>query len=143
MEYQQLIMYQRDVFVEHKLDIIAQLEYREDVNGARTVLGGQLVKETTQGRAFTEELIGIVCSASNLSRAYKQVKRNKGVAGIDNIPVGSFADWFAKEGEHLVDQILRGEYLPSAVKAAEISNKLIASDSKDLAEAGYYFLLQH
>jgi RNA-directed DNA polymerase len=121
MEYQQLIMYQRDMFIEHKLDAIGQLEHREDVNGAREVLAGQVNKETNQGRAFTDGLIGIVCSAQNFGRAYKQVKRNKGVAGIDNVPVGKFADWFAQEGDELVNQILRGEYLPSAVKAVEIS----------------------
>jgi group II intron reverse transcriptase/maturase len=121
MEYQQLIMYQRDVFIEHKLDVIGQFEDCEDVNRARTILAGQVNKETDQGRVFTEELIGIVCSAQNLNRAYKQEKRNKGVAGIDNVPVGKFADWFTQEGDELVNQILRGEYLPSAVKAVEIT----------------------
>jgi group II intron reverse transcriptase/maturase len=114
-------MYQRDMFIEHKLDIIGQFENHEDVNRARTRLTGQVNKETNQGRVFTGELIGIVCSSQNLSRAYKQVKRNKGVAGIDNVPVGKFSDWFAQEGDELVNQILRGEYLPSAVKAVEIS----------------------
>lgn len=120
MEHQQLISYQRDMFIEHKLDFIGQSAFREDVNGAKTALVGQVDSTSTQGRVFTEELIGIVCSGANLSRAYKQVKKNKGVAGIDNIPIGSFADWFAKEGNELVDQILRGEYLPSAVKPVEI-----------------------
>lgn len=120
MEYQQRIAYQLDMFIEHKLDVIGQFENREDVNGARTILVGQINKETNQGRVFAEELIGIVCSAHNLSMAYKQVKKNKGVAGIDNVPVGKFADWFTQEGEELVNQILRGEYLPSAVKAVEI-----------------------
>ena len=109
------------MFIEHKLDVIGQSGGRKDVNGAKTVLAEQIDRASGQGRVFTEELIGIVCSANNLNRAYRQVKRNKGVAGIDNIPVGSFADWFAKEGNELVDQILRGEYLPSAVKAVEIS----------------------
>ena len=81
---------------------------------------GQIIGEPNQGRAFTEELLNIVCSAQNLNRAYKQVKRSKGAAGVDKVPVGDFAAWFAKEGEQLVDQILRGEYLPSAVKAVEI-----------------------
>ena len=109
------------MFIEHKLDVIGQSEHREDVNGATEISAGQVNKETNQGRVFTGELIGIVCSSQNLSRAYKQVKRNKGVAGIDNVPVGEFADWFAQEGDELVNQILRGEYLPSAVKAVEIS----------------------
>jgi len=121
MEYQQQIAYQLDMFIEHKREAIGQSGNREDVNGARTTLAGQVDKEPNQGRVFTEELIGIVCSAQNLNRAYKQVKRNKGVAGVDNVPVGNFADWFAKEGDGLVTQILRGEYLPSAVKAVEIS----------------------
>jgi len=121
MEHQQQIAYQRDMFIEHKQEVIGQFGNRKDVNSARTILTGQVDKETNQGRVFTRELIGIVCSAENINRAYKQVKRNKGVAGIDNIPVGNFADWFTKEGDELVNQILRGEYLPSAVKAVEIS----------------------
>lgn len=108
------------MFIEHRLDVIGQFENREDVHGASTPLAGQINKETNQGRVFTEELIGIVCSAQNLNRAYKQVKRNKGVAGIDNVPVGKFSDWFSEEGDELVNQILRGEYLPSAVKSVEI-----------------------
>lgn len=121
MEYQQQIAYQRDMFIEHKQEAIGQFANREDVNGARAILTEQVGKETNQGRVFTGELIGIVCSAGNLSRAYKQVKKNKGVAGIDNVPVGEFAAWFTQEGDELVNQILRGEYLPSAVKAVEIS----------------------
>jgi group II intron reverse transcriptase/maturase len=120
MESQQQIAYQLDMFIEHKQEAIGQFAHREDVNGAKTILTEQAGKETDQGRVFTGELIGIVCSSHNLSRAYKQVKKNKGVAGIDNVPVGEFAAWFAKEGDELVDQILRGEYLPSAVKSVEI-----------------------
>ncbi len=121
MEHQQQIAYQRDMFIEHKQEAIGQFGNCEDVNRARTILTGQVDEETNQGRVFTGELIGIVCSAENINRAYKQVKRNKGVAGVDNVPVGNFADWFSKEGDELVNQILRGEYLPSAVKSVEIS----------------------
>lgn len=121
MEHQQQIAYQRDMFIELKQEAIGQSGNRKDVNGAITTLTGQLDKETSQGRVFTEGLIGIVCSSANINRAYKQVKKNKGVAGVDNVPVGNFADWFAKEGDELVNQILRGEYLPSAVKLVEIS----------------------
>lgn len=108
------------MFIEQRMDVICQSVNREDVNGAKPALAGQTNKASNHGRVFTEALIGIVCSANNLSRAYKQVKKNKGVAGIDHIPVDSFAAWFTKEGDELVDQILRGEYLPSAVKSVEI-----------------------
>ena len=121
MEFQQQIAYQRDMFIEQKQETIGQFVDCEDVNGSKTTLAGQVSKASNQGRVFTGELIGIVCSAENLGRAYRQVKKNKGVAGVDNVPVGKFADWFIKEGDELVDQILRGEYLPSPVKPVEIS----------------------
>ncbi len=121
MEHQQQIAYQLDMFIEHKQEAIGQFGNCEDVNRARTILTGQVDEKTNQGRVFTGGLIGIVCSAENINRAYKQVKRNKGVAGVDNVPVGNFADWFSKEGDELVNQILWGEYLPSAVKSVEIS----------------------
>ncbi|SMO83365.1 group II intron reverse transcriptase/maturase [Saccharicrinis carchari] len=120
MEHQQQIAYQRDMFIEHTQEAIGQSGNRKDVNGAKTRLTEQLDKETSQGRVFAEGLIGIVCSSENINRAYKQVKKNKGVAGVDNVPVGNFAEWFAKEGDELVNQILRGEYLPSVVKLVEI-----------------------
>ncbi|SDC80956.1 group II intron reverse transcriptase/maturase, partial [Williamwhitmania taraxaci] len=62
----------------------------------------------------------VVCSHDNIRRAYKQVKQNKGVAGVDQMPVGAFAVWYAKEGEYLLKRLLAGTYQPQAVKLAEI-----------------------
>ena len=62
----------------------------------------------------------IVCSSANLKRAYKQVKRNKGVAGIDQMPVGKFAGWFIQTGELLIESLLQGTYQPQAVRQVEI-----------------------
>ncbi|TLX72863.1 group II intron reverse transcriptase/maturase [Labilibacter sediminis] len=64
--------------------------------------------------------MGIVCSHGNLSRAFKQVKRNKGAAGVDNVPVGKFSDWFATHGNELVELILQGSYYPTAVRSVTI-----------------------
>ncbi len=120
MENQQGISYQRDLFIEQKLNAMRQCGEREDVNGAPALLEGQLGKSNKQGRALAEGLIGIVCSHGNLSRAFKQVKRNKGVAGVDNVPVGKFADWYAINGNKLVDEILQGNYYPNAVRSVTI-----------------------
>lgn len=62
----------------------------------------------------------IVCSSQNLKQAYKLVKRNKGAAGIDQMPTGKFADWFIKEGESLIKDLLQGNYQPQGVKQVEI-----------------------
>lgn len=121
MAHQKQISYQQDLFLSHQQNDTDRYKHREDVYGANLSSVGQVDRAVSQGRVFTASLIDIVCSIDNLNRAYKQVKRNKGVAGIDNVPVGDFADWFSEEGDELVNQILRGEYLPTSVKSVEIA----------------------
>jgi len=65
-------------------------------------------------------LMAMICSSSNLKQAYKQVKRNKGVAGIDQMPTEKFADWFKDNGETLINELLQGRYKPQGVKQVEI-----------------------
>lgn len=120
MENQQEISYQLDLFTQQRLNAICQLDKCEDVHGAQAKLKGQVKGVNNRGRALTDKLIYIVCSHGNLNRAFKQVKRNKGAAGIDNVPVGKFAEWFSKEGENLVEQILEGRYYPKAVRSVTI-----------------------
>jgi len=120
MANQQGIGYQLDMFVEHELQAMRQCEHGEDVYGTESLSVGQMSNAKEQGRVLAGNLIGIVCSADNLRKAYQQVKRNKGVAGIDQVPVGEFSDWFSQEGGHLLQRLLRGEYFPSAVRTVMI-----------------------
>ena len=120
MERQQEIAYQRDLFIEQKQDAICHSQSCKGVSGATKRKETQVDGAGRQGRVFAENLMNIVCSGENLKRAYKQVKRNKGVPGTDNVPVGKFSTWFIQEGEQLIDQLLTGEYIPSAVKAVTI-----------------------
>ncbi len=120
MAHQQPISYQLELFSQRTMSDIYQYATCKDVFSTKASLEGQVNKAENQGRVFTEDLISKVCSISNLNKAYKQVKRNKGASGIDNVPVGAFSGWFAQEGDELVNQILRGEYLPLPVKPVEI-----------------------
>ena len=120
MGHQQDIAYQRDLFIGQKGNAVRQSENCEDVNGAKAGQAGQLNKERQQGRALAGELMTIVCSSDNLKQAYKRVKRNKGVAGIDQMPTGKFAEWFITEGESLINDLLQGNYQPQGVKQVEI-----------------------
>lgn len=120
MEHQQDIAYQLDLFMEQRLDSMHQYEDRENVHGADSSLEKQVKGATKQGRALATDLIGIVCSHGNLHRAFKQVKRNKGAAGIDQVPVGKFSSWFAEHGEATIDKILTGTYYPKAVRSVMI-----------------------
>ncbi len=120
MKNQQGIGYQLDMFVEHDLNTMRQYEHGEDVAGTELLSEGQVNNAKRQRRALAGDLIGIVCSADNIRKAYKQVKSNKGAAGIDQVPIGGFSEWFSQEGEHLIQQLLRGEYHPSAVRTVMI-----------------------
>jgi len=120
MEHRQVIAYQQDLFIEQKQNVICQSDHCKDVYRAKAGQEKQISKEGQQGRALTENLMIIVCSSHNLKQAYKQVKRNKGVAGIDQMPTGKFADWFIAKGESLINDLLKGNYQPQAVKQVEI-----------------------
>lgn len=120
MKRQQEISYQLDLFSEQTGNGIHYSDRCKDVNQASEGKVKQVNKEGEQGRALTENLMTIICSSSNLKQAYKQVKRNKGVAGIDKMPTDQFATWFQNKGSELISDLLQGKYQPQAVKQVEI-----------------------
>jgi group II intron reverse transcriptase/maturase len=120
MEDRQGIVYQLDMFIEHKRETMRQSETREEVNGAKARLENQIIREGKQGRALVENLMGQVCSKTNISLAYRQVKRNKGVAGVDNMAISTFKSWYNESGEDLITMLLSGRYEPQGVKQVEI-----------------------
>lgn len=121
MKHRQVIAYQQDLFIGQNKNAMSQSDNCEDVNRAKAGQEGQVNKEGRQGRALTSNLMAIVCSSNNLKQAYKQVKRNKGVAGIDQMPTTKFAEWFNEYGKLLVKELLQGNYKPQGVKQVEIS----------------------
>lgn len=110
MKHRQEISYQLDLFLEQKQNDIHSFDTRKDVNQAKARKVVQVNEEGQQGRALTKNLMTIICSSSNLKQAYKQVKRNKGVAGIDQMPTEKFASRFKKHGELLIKDLLQGRY---------------------------------
>ncbi len=92
MERRQEIAYQLDLFSGQTQNVVCRSDICEDVNQAKAGQEKQLNKEGKQGRALITNLMTIVCSSDNLKQAYKQVKRNKGVAGIDQMPTTKFAE---------------------------------------------------
>ena len=120
MEHRQVIAYQQDLFIRQTQNAICPSDNCADVNQAKAGQAVQVSKEGQQGRALTSNLMTIVCSSANIKQAYKQVKRNKGVAGIDQMPTTKFAQWFKENGELLIKSLLQGDYRPQVVKQVEI-----------------------
>jgi group II intron reverse transcriptase/maturase len=123
MKRQQEKAYQLDLFAEQMKNTFCLSETCKDVNQAKAGQEEQINKERQQGRALTDDLMTIICSSENLKQAYKRVKRNKGVAGIDQMPTGKFAEWFIDNGELLIKDLLQGKYQPQAVKQVEIPKR--------------------
>ena len=65
-------------------------------------------------------LLSKVCSRSNLNRAYKRVKSNKGAAGIDRLTVDEMLGYLKRHKEEIVQSLLDGTYEPQAVREVEI-----------------------
>ncbi len=65
-------------------------------------------------------LLEQILSPDNLSTAYHQVKRNKGVGGMDGMQVTELQSYFHHQGEVLISQILSGKYVPNPVRKVEI-----------------------
>ncbi len=120
MEQKQDMSYQLHLSLVSDEEAMHHLEYSEAVCQAeyRKVLQTNVAGK--QERALTHHLMQVICSHDNIRRAYKQVKGNKGVAGVDQMPVWDFATWYAKEGETLLSALIAGTYQPQAVKLAEI-----------------------
>lgn len=66
------------------------------------------------------ELLEKILERSNLNRAFKRVKANKGAAGIDGMTVDEAFTYLKKNKKDLLDKIYRGKFTPSPVRRVEI-----------------------
>lgn len=123
MKRQQGIAYQLDLFPlkGDNENAARQSENCEAVSGANERKESQVNGAGQQERALANcNLMQVICSTTNIRRAYKRVKQNKGAAGVDQMSVGKFADWFKEEGENLINSLESGTYQPTAVRLVEI-----------------------
>jgi group II intron reverse transcriptase/maturase len=73
-----------------------------------------------QSPIVEESLLAQVLERNNLIRALKQVKRNKGAAGVDGLTVDELPDYLKQHWPEIKSQLLTGHYRPEAVKRVEI-----------------------
>ena len=69
-----------------------------------------------QADGMLEEIV----SPENLNRAYKRVKKNKGVGGVDGMGVDELLQYLKDNGEEIRQSILAGTYRPQPVRRVEI-----------------------
>src|SRR6201997_2472103 len=61
-----------------------------------------------------------VCERENLKEALRQVKGNKGSAGVDGITVNQLSDYLKQHWPAIREQLLSGTYEPKPVRRVEI-----------------------
>lgn len=81
--------------------------------------GSDMQRNAVQS-TFNFDLFGHVLSNDNLQRAWKQVKANKGAAGVDGMKIAQFIDWAKQHWQQCKAQLENGTYRPQPVKRVEI-----------------------
>lgn len=75
----------------------------------------QVEKESSRGIQLED-----ILNSENLAQAWKQVRANKGAAGVDGMETGDFPDFHAKHWETIHRKLLEGSYSPSPVRRVTI-----------------------
>ena len=73
-----------------------------------------------QQRALTTNLIEQICDPTNLARAYRRVRSNKGKPGVDGMTVHQLADWLRENHRALTASLMDGSYRPHPVRGVRI-----------------------
>jgi RNA-directed DNA polymerase len=71
-------------------------------------------------RALSVNLMGEVTKTDNLNRAIRQVRANKGAAGVDGMSVHELWDWVRAHKDEFIVSLLDGTYQPQPVRGVEI-----------------------
>ncbi len=85
-----------------------------------TPTGDYFVQRADMKPALKPDLFNEVLAAPNLKRAWKQVRANKGAAGIDGLQIGDFLTWSKSHWKQCERQLRHGNYRPSPVRRVEM-----------------------
>ena len=90
-----------------------------DLN-ARTPTGGDVTQRPDPQPAFGDDLLERVLQRANLQAAWRQVRANKGAAGVDGMTIDAFPDWAQVHWQTVKAQLRSGHYRPAPVKRVSI-----------------------
>ena len=82
--------------------------------------GGVTMRRVMEQPDPNENLLERVLSRDNVQKAWKRVKANKGVPGIDHMSIENFPEFARAQWDHIRDSLMAGTYQPYPVKRVEI-----------------------
>jgi len=83
--------------------------------------GGVTMRRVMEQPNPNENLLERVLSRDNVQKAWKRVKANKGVPGIDRMSIEDFPEFARAQWDNIRDSLMAGTYQPYPVKRVEIS----------------------
>src|SRR3990172_1898008 len=99
---------------------VGHAESGGDVNRAGSCEASQASTADQDEGALARQVMGAVVEPSNLNRAYRRVKANRGSPGVDGMSVGELGDWCRANKHELVAALLAGRYRPQPIRGVEI-----------------------
>jgi hypothetical protein len=82
--------------------------------------GGMPLRRVMEELNPNENLLERVLSRENMHNAWKRVKANKGVPGIDHMSIDDFQEFARAHWDRIRESLLAGTYQPKPVKRVEI-----------------------
>src|SRR5256886_7548012 len=101
-----------------------ELDFSSALTGAARGVAGEeteslMATSGPESPARTNRLMEEVCERENLKEALRQVKGNKGSAGVDGITVSQLSDYLKQHWPVIREQLLNGTYEPKPVRRVE------------------------
>src|SRR5215471_6004901 len=106
-------------------NIQMKLDFSSALTGETRGVAGEETESSVatnepESPAGTNRLMEEVCERENLKEALRQVKSNKGSAGVDGMTVNQLTDYLKQHWPVIREQLLSGTYKPQPVRRVEI-----------------------
>src|SRR5215831_13240554 len=106
-------------------NIQLRLDFSSALTGAARGVAGEETESSgarsgPESPARTDRLMEEVGERENLKEAFRQVKANKGSAGVDGMTVVALLDYLRQHWPAIREQLLNGTYEPQPVRRVEI-----------------------
>src|SRR5262244_2865571 len=108
-----------------RLNIQLRLDFSSEPTGEARQAGREDIESLSvvsepERPADTSRIMEEVCERANLKEALRQVKGNKGSAGVDRMTVDQLSDYLKQHWPGIREQLLNGTYEPKPVRRVEI-----------------------
>src|SRR5476651_2720562 len=108
-----------------RLNIQLRLDFSSAPTGEARQAGGEDIESLSvvgepERPANTRRVMEEICERANLKEALRQVRSNKGSAGVDGMTVNQLGDYLKQHWPAIREQLLNGTYEPKPVRRVEI-----------------------